>query len=99
LLVASVSGKEVGILGYEHVKWRKLIWISMAYVVPVCRKRGVYRQLFEELKRRSKTMEGRPVEIQGGISVKNEAMLKTAVAQGRKAVCTIYSYDLKREQK
>ena len=74
----------VGLITYSHEKWRKLIWIHLGYVAPEFRGRGVYRLLWDRLVIAAR--KAKALEIHGGTSVKNSAMLECARKLGREQV-------------
>lgn len=94
-IVAFMGLVPVGLIAYENVKWRKIVWISLSYVVPKYRRRGIHTRLFKELRKKALTLEGAPREIQGGVSAKNTVMQSAAIAQGRQATFTVYSLTLR----
>lgn len=85
----------IGFLAYEHIKWRKSVWISMAYVQPDYRAKGVYTKLFNKLKSHAFSLDPRPVIIEGGISPHNATMCRAAESQDRRITTMIYTYDIK----
>ena len=86
------SDEPVGIITYDHQKWRKTLWIAFGYVVPSARRHGVYRALWDRL-----IGIGQKIgveKIQGGIHVDNHSMLECSRKLGRKDLFITTSFDV-----
>ena len=83
--VVALSGREqtpTGIITYADSKWHGCFDIGMGYVLPDWRRRGIYRQMWDELVLTAQ--EQKVSRIYGAIMVNNAPMLKVAVALGRR---------------
>jgi GNAT superfamily N-acetyltransferase len=81
-IVHFIDGVATGLITYEHVKYRKMLWIHLGYVAPEFRGRGIYRLLWTRLIAIAQKLGA--VQIQGGTHVGNASMLACAKALGRK---------------
>lgn len=68
------------------------LWIASSYVVPHCRRRGVYTKLFEKLK--GIAADQGMARISSGVYTGNHAMLSTATSVGRRKHAEIWTYDV-----
>lgn len=80
-VVAFAGDVPVGVITYEFLKWKKVVWVHFGFVAPEVRRQGLYRLLFERVVKAAQKLGA--VEIQGGTSVGNEAMLAAARKLGR----------------
>lgn len=89
---ASPNDTPVGVISFEHIKWRRLLWVQLSYVVPSARRQGVHSLLFEALRKHAAKLG--VVEIQSGISVTNTEMIQVARKRGSIAKYTVFSYTM-----
>lgn len=80
-VIASAGGVPVGVITYEHMKWRKVVWVHFGFVAPEVRRHGLYGQMFARVVKTAQKLGA--VEIQGGTHVDNKAMLDCAQSLGR----------------
>lgn len=80
-VVAFAGGVPVGVITWEHQKWRKVVWVHMGFVAPEVRRQGLYGQLFQRVVKAAQKIGA--AEIQGGTHVDNRAMLECAESLGR----------------
>lgn len=78
--VASLEGEAVGVLSFRK-PWGRELAITIGYVAPNCRGRGIYRCLWERLVAHAK--EKNVVEISATTHVRNLRLRSTAKALGR----------------
>lgn len=80
-LVAFDADHPIGVIAYNKVDFRNIIWISLSYVEPARRQEGVYSALFAAMIK--KAAELGVAYIEGGTHVDNKAMLEAMEATRR----------------
>jgi GNAT superfamily N-acetyltransferase len=89
-ILALVNGDPAGVMSFSHIKWERVIWVKLGYVLPEFRRQGVYRAMWNRL---VEIAQQRKVpEILGATSVRNAAMQKTMHRLGRTAFALQYRY-------
>lgn len=91
--VAEEDGRPIGILCYQETDWRNELSITLGYVLPDCRERGIYRALWNALV--EKAREKKCAAITGITSSENLRMQRVAEKLGRKQCSVTYRYSLK----
>lgn len=93
--VVALSGRELtpaGIITYSAMEWIKCFDIGLGYVLPDWRRRGIYRQMWDELV--AVAQEQKIAKIYGAISINNAPMLKVSVALGRRVKSQTVVFDV-----
>lgn len=80
-VVAFAGDMPVGVITFEHLKWRKVVWVHFGFVAPEVRRHGLYGQLFARVVKAAQKLGA--AEIHGGTHVDNKAMLECAEKLGR----------------
>jgi len=80
-VVASIDGVPCGVITWNHTEWMKQVDITVAYVLPEYRRRGVYRAMWEALVEKAKVVGA--LEIMSNTAVANAPMRGAAAAVGR----------------
>jgi GNAT superfamily N-acetyltransferase len=91
-LVAFYGEAPAGLLTYDHVKYRKLVWIQLAWVAPAFRRLGIYRKLWDRVVIEARRLEA--VKIQGGTALNNTVMREAARKMGRAELYVVTNFDL-----
>ena len=87
-LVARVDGAVVGVIVWERLEHIRQAWITVGYVNPVYRDRGVYTALYRRLVEVARRESLRSVA--GGVAFGNHAMRAVAERQGRAPISITY---------
>ena len=85
-IVARVGRDEqmaVGIITYSYLNYCARLDIGVGFVVPDFRRRGVYRAMWDEIVLEAQRLKA--TKILGTTYIKNDRMVKVAVALGRRA--------------
>lgn len=91
VLVARTNrGTLAGLIAYRHLEHERSFLITLGYVKPTYRQRGVYRQLWDALVERAQKEEIR--EIDSGTYLNNKRMQKVMPKLGRKLTTFNYTF-------
>ena len=91
--LGAFHGEElVGLLVWADVEWRREYQVTLGYVRPDWRQRGVYRRLWAHLVLRAQ--EAGRERIEGTTYLENHAMRAAMEGLGRRAVSINYTYDV-----
>ncbi len=99
-LVACLPFKEgepytfLGFMAYRFIPSESSWWISLTYVVPEYRRKGVHTALFKTLEARA-LKRGDILSLQSGTHPNNTAAQRAFARQGRDLYYIAYKYDLK----
>lgn len=91
-IVARLKGRVVGVIVWERVEASREAWITLGYVDPDCRGRGVYNALYRRLVEVARRESLRSVA--GGVSATNATMRAVAERQGRVARAVTYAEEI-----
>jgi GNAT superfamily N-acetyltransferase len=86
------ASKVVAVMTYKASDWNRTLWISLSFVHPEHRRRGLYSRLYSRALEiaREKLL----TKVESGISPQNEAMLAAAKASGRTLSYVVYGRSL-----
>ncbi len=88
--VAAIDGVPVGVLVYDKVEHDKALHVVLGYVVPECRRKGIYRQLFQKVVEKAREL--KLLCVTGGVDIDNEAILRVSESLGRQRVGAYLHY-------
>ena len=88
LFAAHEDGEIVGVLCFDKVESLNQFFVSLGYVEPTSRKKGVYTALYAELMTRAK--DEKISRIVGTVRAENKAMQQVMGKLGRKLVDLVY---------
>lgn len=88
----SIADGGKAILVWRPIQSDKGAYILMGWVDPTQRRKGLYTQLYNAVKRKAKQLG--MVRTLGGIMLSNKPMVRAAINQGRKPMATWYEQEL-----
>jgi GNAT superfamily N-acetyltransferase len=92
VILASISGKPVGVIVWFEQKETRGLWLQLGYVAPEHRKQGVYGKLWRAVV--DKAREQGALFIRSATGMGNETMRAVAKSQGRRELAVSLIYDV-----
>lgn len=90
--VAIIDGNICGALFFTEIEENKEFWIDLSFVREEHRRKGIHTMLFNEVKDHAKNVGMNRIQCE--VLNTNLASRAAMEAQGRKAVSTIYRYEI-----
>lgn len=94
-VVAELDGTPVGVITFSKSDWLREFHISIGFVLPEYRRRGVYRAMWTDLVAWARELKFRAIE--GSTKAENATMRSVAAALGRREDVTLH-FELPEEQ-
>lgn len=86
------SGGPLGVITFDHMKWRKEIHIGIGYVHPMARGQGLYLTMWNALVAHAQSVGA--LQIWGNTDLRNERMRSVAKSLGRVEVGVMIKFDV-----